>query len=628
MKLIGRGCWWLGAPAVLFALVFASTASAVTTPADPTVEGGQTYAAATEGLLPIPEGVGSIQARAIGGRGGTDLNESQSGGLAAVVDGHLAVQPHEVLFVVVGGNADKNEGGFNGGSGRPFTGAPLGGGGGGASDIRTVAPFEPNSLESRVLVAGGGGGAGGLGNGSELRASAAGGNAGAGGGRAESGGADNTIGSGGMGGSAGQAAIGGNGGEGGFPYGTGCGSHAGNGGLGQLGTGGAGGEGSASTPAGWGGGGGGGLYGGGGGGGGTLITCTTEPIALGGGGGGGGSSLAPPGGSVTVDNNANSVPEVSVHWSIPGTVMSGPGAYTDEAEPAVDLTSEEAGAEFECRVDSEEESAWEPCGAEPAIGPLADGSHRVEARAVNAEGNFDPTPAALEFFVETAPPVVIELNGPSVAAPTTETQPTFTFVGGSIIPVHFECAFDGAAAGPCTGERSDTPAAPLSIGEHTFTLTPIDAAGNVGAPVTRAFVVSPPPLQGSSTGGTTTSPSSASAGTTASPSPGRVAPTIELGKVKLNAKKGTATVLATVNGPGELRVTGPNAKTTTVKAGGAGSVAIAVTARRKALKQLKAKGALTARVTVTFTAAGGGTATASKAVRLREEPPARAHPRR
>ena len=43
--------------------------------------------------------------------------------------------------------------------------------------------------------------------------------------------------------------------------------------------------------------------------------------------------------------------------------------------------------------------------------------------------------------------MIIELNGPSVAEPTSDTQPTFTFLGGSIIPVHFDCGFDGAARG-------------------------------------------------------------------------------------------------------------------------------------------------------------------------------------
>ncbi len=57
-------------------------------------------------------------------------------------------------------------------------------------------------------------------------------------------------------------------------------------------------------------------------------------------------------------------------------------------------------------------------------------------------------------------------------------------------------------------------------------------------------------------------------------------------------------------------------------------MAITIAASPKALKQLKETGALSARVTVTLTAAAGGTATASKTVRLREERPARAHPRR
>jgi hypothetical protein len=601
-----------------WALLAAGRAGAAVTPIDPTVEGGQTYTAETESPLLVPAGVRSIRVHAVGGRGGTDWNESQPGGLAAAANAALSVTPSELLWVVVGGNASKNEGGFNGGAGRPFQGAALGGGGGGASDIRTVEPGQPGSLESRLLVAAGGGGAGGRGNGSSgLRLSAPGGNAGAAGGRAESGGANNTIGSGGFGGAAGQAASGGNGGEGGFPYSTGCGSHAGNGGAGGLGTGGIGGEGVASTPSGWGGGGGGGLYGGGGGGGGTMLTCSSGVLVLGGGGGGGGSSLVPPGGTVAVDNDSLSVPEISVQWRIPGTTMFGPDQYTPDTEPPLSLSSEEGGAEFECRIDSEEESAWEPCEAEPRIGPLADGPHRVEARAVNAEGNFDPSPATLEFIVDATPPVITSLIGPSVAEPTADAQPTFTFAATDLLPVHFSCGFD-APLGVCSGDGSARPDAPLAPGEHTFTLTPIDAAGNVGTPVVRAFTVVAPAVGGSgSSGGGGASPSSP---------PGSVAPTLLLGKVKLNAKKGAAAVLATVNGPGTIGVAGAQVKTGAVKASGAVTIPIPIAARGKALRQLRKTGKAKVVVDVTFTAAEGGTATASKTVALRWKQQAR-HPR-
>jgi hypothetical protein len=582
----------------------ASLAAAAATPPDPIIEGGQTYAAGSTSDFGVPAGVRSIQVHAVGGRGAA--KSGKQGGLAAAVNAALEVEPGELLWAVVGGNATGSEGGSNGGGSGGITalGEAVGGGGGGASDIRTVDPtFDPfgvPSLESRLIIAAGGGGAGALGNGAGVKANAKGGSAAEGGSSAESAGPSNTIGSGGLGGGPGGTTETGNVGEGGYYYaGSGCGSFGGNGSAGQEGRGGEGGNGQSGEPAGWGGGGGAGLFGGGGGGAGMLFTCLESGVVTSGGGGGGGSSLEPQGGPVAVDTDAASVPEITTHWTIPGTVMSGPTGYINQTEPSFALSSEDTGASFECRLTAGvEEGNWGVCGPEPKASTIGDGTYVFEARAVNGEGNFDPTPATLEFFVETAPPVITELNGPSVASPTAETQPTFTFLGSSTIPVHFECAFDGAAPGPCSGEHSDRPATPLAFGSHSFSVIPIDAAGNVGAPATQDFTVLAAPAEQQ----TDQPPVRAS---------------LKLGKVRLNAKKGTATVAATVNGPGELRLSGASVKSATVRAGGARTVSLSIKPRGKALKELKKSGKAKVAIKVVFSPAAGGTAaTASKSATL------------
>ncbi|MFH5232005.1 glycine-rich protein [Antrihabitans spumae] len=77
------------------------------------------------------------------------------GGLGAIASGTVPVAAGSTLFVVVGGFLGFNGGG-NANQNRSF--------GGGASDVRTVSSADAvGTLASRLLVAGGGGGASGLG---------------------------------------------------------------------------------------------------------------------------------------------------------------------------------------------------------------------------------------------------------------------------------------------------------------------------------------------------------------------------------------------------------------------------------------------------------------------------------
>jgi hypothetical protein len=241
--------------------------------------GAQTFA--------VPAGVTSIHVQATGAPGGSF---AESGGFGAVVTSDLSVIPGEVLYVVVGGpgvNVQGSDtigeaGGFNGGANGGSGDFDVGGGGGGASDIRT----EPNSLGSRLLVAGGGGGAG-----------------------------SGCVNCGGNGGDAGQPGAEGEGGGAGGDAGTstgggagGAGNISGNAADGGLGTGGAGEDGISEDSAG--GGGGGGLYGGGGGGEGTDA-----------GGGGGGSSYSG-GSNTTIVADATGTPAIVITYGVPTADVS------------------------------------------------------------------------------------------------------------------------------------------------------------------------------------------------------------------------------------------------------------------------------------------------------------------
>jgi Glycine rich protein len=244
----------------------------------------------TEQTYTVPAGVDSIHVVAVGAKGGRGFNNIGSrvsaGGSGGRIEADLAVTPGQVLFITVGGVGGDGGltqvgiGGFNGG-GRSSSGFMSGGGGGGATDLRTCSALPPacpgqNSLDTRVLVAGGGGGGGGIG----LHNLPNGGEGGEGGDAGENGGAGQVIGcdAGEFSGGGGAAASQVSGGTGG----VGVGNQAAQGQPGAFGLGGAATTNSAPVV---GGGGGGGFFGGGGGGGPSSMLCT-------GGGGGGGSSFA------------------------------------------------------------------------------------------------------------------------------------------------------------------------------------------------------------------------------------------------------------------------------------------------------------------------------------------------
>ncbi len=115
----------------------------------------------------VPAGVTSINIDAYGASGWTGSNQGGQGGHTY---GELSVTPGQNLYVYVGGqgtvasvNLVPAGGGWNGGGNGQtnFAGPNYVGGGGGASDVRTVFnvnPMDAASLSSRVMVAGGGGG--------------------------------------------------------------------------------------------------------------------------------------------------------------------------------------------------------------------------------------------------------------------------------------------------------------------------------------------------------------------------------------------------------------------------------------------------------------------------------------
>jgi hypothetical protein len=244
----------------------------------------------------VPDNVTELHVVAVGGHGGKGERNNAGGagslgGAGAVVNADLPVSPGQLLFVLVGKNAaDATSTGseffFNGGApgGLGFSTDSHGGGGGDATDIRTVGEDDPieQGYASRLIIAGGGGGG-------------AGGDAGQG-----------------PGGSAGNPAQMGGGSAGGSPRGGGAGTTTGGGAPGggsavggSEGVGGTGAGGIDGSNSSGGGGGGGGKFGGGGGG---RV----------GGGGAGSSVVAATASNASIQTDTSAIPLVGITYSAGG----------------------------------------------------------------------------------------------------------------------------------------------------------------------------------------------------------------------------------------------------------------------------------------------------------------------
>ncbi|XXF75166.1 Ig-like domain-containing protein [Myxococcaceae bacterium GXIMD 01537] len=175
----------------------------------------------------------------------------------------------------------------------------------------------------------------------------------------------------------------------------------------------------------------------------------------------------------------------TVDTSVPDTtIVSGPAALSNSSTATFDFTSNESGVTYQCRLDG---GAFVACTDPRTFTGLADGSHTLEVRAVDAAGNVDPTPATYSWTVDTTPPDTTIVSGPP--ASTSANTATFDFSSNES-GVTYECRLDGGAYAPCTDPRTFTG---LANGGHTLEVRAIDAAGNVDpTPATYNWTVTAP----------------------------------------------------------------------------------------------------------------------------------------
>jgi hypothetical protein len=140
-------------------------------------------------------------------------------------------------------------------------------------------------------------------------------------------------------------------------------------------------------------------------------------------------------------------------------------------------------AQYECRVD---DGAFAACASPFTTHELGDGGHSVSLRATDGFGH-QAQAIIRSFTVDASAPDVTITGGPADGARTNDATPTLHF--GAEPGATFQCRTTGQRFGPCAGEPGTHTPMALADGVVLFEVRAVDAAGNVGEPTDRIFVI-------------------------------------------------------------------------------------------------------------------------------------------
>ncbi|WP_257457482.1 adventurous gliding motility protein AgmC [Archangium lipolyticum] len=168
----------------------------------------------------------------------------------------------------------------------------------------------------------------------------------------------------------------------------------------------------------------------------------------------------------TVDTTA---PDISI--------TSGPSGVTRDSNASFGFSSSEPGVSYECRLDNTGD--FVPCTNPHSLSNLAEGSHTLEVRARDSQGNVSATPATRTWTVDThaAAPVV---SAPADGATVDTSTPVIsgTAEPGGTVTVIIDGQVVGTAPVDANGNWSYTPTEPLTPGSHVVTVRTSDPVGN------------------------------------------------------------------------------------------------------------------------------------------------------
>jgi hypothetical protein len=203
------------------------------------------------------------------------------------------------------------------------------------------------------------------------------------------------------------------------------------------------------------------------------------------------------GGPTAVDNVVSfiDIGPAAVDTTAPDTTIStGPSGPTNDSSPVFTLTSNEAGAKFQCRVDT---AVFVNCTSPFSPAALSDGSHSVAVRSIDAAGNVDATPALRSFSVDTRQPLVTaRISSGAIGGTTAAGQPTNVSTAGLTVALSsdesgsFRCRIDADPYAVCGSPWSS---GPLAAGSHVVSIVGFDPAGNAAVVTLTVNAVSSTP---------------------------------------------------------------------------------------------------------------------------------------
>ena len=156
-------------------------------------------------------------------------------------------------------------------------------------------------------------------------------------------------------------------------------------------------------------------------------------------------------------------PVPSYSWTVDTTapttqIDSAPSNPSSDATPSFTFSGSDPGgsgvAGFECKLDA---GSFEPCTSPADLGPLGDGPHSFEVRALDAAGNPDASPSARAWTIDTVVPGPPVLQATDPASPAADTTPLLSGTAGAGTTVSLY------ASGECSGAPITTTATPAEL---------------------------------------------------------------------------------------------------------------------------------------------------------------------